>query len=322
MGFGIYLASRFSLEEVFKIIFCSVLVTVALSYAFAIALPKYGIMGGKHTGAWRGIFTHKNSLGGYLVFGLSVVMIGTFSKQKFFGGNLRISSIGKFLLPLSFLLLILTQSTSALLNAVVALLLLSCFNVIKTPDHLITPASTTMIISLASFILFLAIGLLETVLGAFGKDLTLTGRTEIWPLAIDKIQERPWLGYGYFSFWNGLDGESADIIRALRWPVPYAHNGFIDLTLYLGLVGLLLFLIGFSVAFIRSVFWIRIQNTAISFLPLIYMIYTAQANITESTLMVRNSGPWVLYTAIVYSLSYEVKKRRSVNQIGSEIDKP
>lgn len=39
------------------------------------------------------------------------------------------------------------------------------------------------------------------VLESTGKDLTLTGRTELWAAAVALIAERPFLGVGYQAFW-------------------------------------------------------------------------------------------------------------------------
>lgn len=42
----------------------------------------------------------------------------------------------------------------------------------------------------------------DLVVGVLGKDLTLTGRTELWAVALERIAERPWLGHGYLGFWR------------------------------------------------------------------------------------------------------------------------
>jgi len=41
----------------------------------------------------------------------------------------------------------------------------------------------------------LACGRMESVATMFGRDLTFTGRTEIWSYVVDAINERPVLGY-------------------------------------------------------------------------------------------------------------------------------
>ncbi len=44
----------------------------------------------------------------------------------------------------------------------------------------------------------------DIILGALGKDPTLTGRTLIWPYVIEAIRERPILGWGFCAFWSPL----------------------------------------------------------------------------------------------------------------------
>lgn len=79
----------------------------------------------------------------------------------------------------------------------------------------------------------------EDVASLIGRDVTLTGRTEIWDMALDAAARRPVVGYGYGAFWHPEGAEeSARIAARLNWPVPNAHNGLLDVTLELGLVGL------------------------------------------------------------------------------------
>jgi O-antigen ligase len=150
----------------------------------------------------------------------------------------------------------------------------------------------------------------EAVLGSLGKDLSLTGRTDIWPFVIDKIQERPLLGYGFAVFWNGLQGESAYIWRALKWTVPDSHNGFIDLWVDMGFVGFFLFCITFVQTLIRAVTWVRVTQSWITLWSLLLLVYLMLSNLSESALFARNSLIWVLYTALVFTLSLELKKRQ------------
>jgi exopolysaccharide production protein ExoQ len=67
-----------------------------------------------------------------------------------------------------------------------------------------------------------------------GRDVTLTGRTEIWA-AVKAAGTDPWLGVGFFSFW---DTPAARIVDA-RFPggLVTAHNGFLETYLDGGIVG-------------------------------------------------------------------------------------
>lgn len=74
--------------------------------------------------------------------------------------------------------------------------------------------------------------------GLIGRDATLTGRTEIWRLSLQSVQDRPLLGFGYGAFWHEDGPPDADLIRErLQYNVPHAHNGVLDAGLDLGMLG-------------------------------------------------------------------------------------
>jgi len=68
--------------------------------------------------------------------------------------------------------------------------------------------------------------------GLLGRDQTLTGRTEVWADAIAAWKQRPVVGYGFGSFWTDA--------RRKTYDIPTAHNGFLDILLEQGGLGLVL----------------------------------------------------------------------------------
>jgi O-antigen ligase len=132
--------------------------------------------------------------------------------------------------------------------------------------------------------------------GQLGKDRTLTGRTDLWAVAISMIEHRPWLGYGYSAFWrDGAPGPAAAFWAAVGWRTPHSHNGFIDLTLDLGLLGLLLFLTGLVTATIKAFGRARTGSTIGAVGPLVFLAYTVLYNLSESSLFKHNTLFWVVY---------------------------
>jgi len=166
-----------------------------------------------------------------------------------------------------------------------------------------------MVILIGSVVLFTGVltaafvlNLETIVVEILGKDLTLTGRTDIWRAAGDLIKMRPWLGYGYEAFWNGMDGPSAYIWRTVKWPAPDAHNGFVELTLHLGLIGLSIFLVGYVINLIRSIVKVRTTSGVDFIWPLLYLIYVPLSNITEQSLLKSNNIFWVIYVMVTLTL--------------------
>jgi exopolysaccharide production protein ExoQ len=82
-----------------------------------------------------------------------------------------------------------------------------------------------------------------------GKDSTLTGRTDIWNYVINDISLKPLLGWGYFGFWSPYNPAAVEISETVRWTVPQAHNGLLEMLLNVGVVGTAIFIF----LFIRNV---------------------------------------------------------------------
>lgn len=73
---------------------------------------------------------------------------------------------------------------------------------------------------------------LGDILSALGRDATFTGRTAIWASLLPVASQQPILGLGFGSFWTPL--------TRVHYLVGEAHNGYLDVVLELGIVGLVL----------------------------------------------------------------------------------
>jgi O-antigen ligase len=135
------------------------------------------------------------------------------------------------------------------------------------------------------------------VFASLGKDSTLTGRTDLWPLVIDMILKHPWIGYGYGGFWQGFNGESAYIWLNSGWNPIHPHNGYLAICLDLGILGLGLFFLGFSRNYLKALAWVRATKTALDIWPIVFMTYLVLANLTETSLLESNSSNWIFYVA-------------------------
>ena len=87
------------------------------------------------------------------------------------------------------------------------------------------------------------------VAGAVGRDPTLTDRTKIWSLLLS-MQANPLLGTGYESFWLGP--RLHKIWRSGLGSINEAHNGYLQVYLNLGMMGLFV-LVGFLIASYRTI---------------------------------------------------------------------
>ncbi|KAB8331470.1 O-antigen ligase family protein [Scytonema tolypothrichoides VB-61278] len=292
--FGIYLATRYTLKEQLQLLALAFSIQILLSFVFAVALPKYGVMGGNHQGKWRGVFHHKNVLGARMVVSSIIfLLLGHNVKNK------RIFIWATF--ALSFFILLRAASSSALVTLVIMIFAFYLFQTFRWSYQIMIP-SLIAITTIGEGLYFFLSSNAGALFDAIGKDATLTGRTDLWPLVIDMIRKQPWLGYGFGGFWQGLNGESAYILRGVGWPVTHPHNGFLAIWLDLGLLGLLIFLLGFLRAYIKAIALLRFSKTAEAMWPILYLTYVVLSNLTESTLLESNRITWVLYVAVALSL--------------------
>jgi exopolysaccharide production protein ExoQ len=81
------------------------------------------------------------------------------------------------------------------------------------------------------------------VVQALGRKPDLSGRKEIWSASLASA-ENPWIGTGYESFWNANAPKVNRILRDAGYidmsNLVSAHNGYLEVYLDLGLIGLFL----------------------------------------------------------------------------------
>lgn len=293
--FGMYFAIRYSLKEQLNLLFWALGLAVVSSFIFCLAFPSYGIMQGFDAGAWQGIYIQKNVLGLVMVLSTFVFLLRAISSVKY-----------RYLMwagvALSVSLVLLSNSKNALVVLLTILVLLPLYRALRWNLSWMLLFFIMAVIVLGSLATFV-VSNLETVLGMLGKDPTFTGRTRIWAAVLETVQERPWLGYGYNSFWLGLEGKSAYVARAVRWYPGQSHNGFLDLLVELGLLGVLVYLISFVLSCWRAVTFVRWNKTANSLWPLVYLTLSLLCNYSDSTILRQNNIYWVLYVAVTISTS-------------------
>ena len=294
MMFSLYFASRYTLREQLYLFGWVFGIGTIASLLFAILLPKFGIMGGIHAGAWRGIYTHKNGLGRTMLLSIIIFLLLalTTKKNRWLFWTLLGTSIA---------MLLLSKSSSPLINLMILMTIFLMLQIVRWNYLFLVPALMGILcVGTISYVLLITNA--GQIASAFGKDLTLTGRTDFWPLILDKIWENPWLGYGFGAFWQGLDGPSAYVWNASAFKAPNGHNGYLDLCLDLGLVGFAIYTIEFVTGVQRALIQIRTVSTADAFLPILLLCLVVLSNLTESSLVVQNNLLWTLQVSTFLSL--------------------
>lgn len=123
----------------------------------------------------------------------------------------------------------------------------------------------------------------ETIVSDFNRDLTLTGRTQIWRELLDKakIDDKIFFGYGIGGFWGDAGAPSSKINVDIFTEIRQAHNGLVELYLVNGL-----FLVACFVFFLSFVLK-KIQNMKYNYNEIVFfnffLVLFIFNNIVESS---------------------------------------
>ena len=183
-----------------------------------------------------------------------------------------------FLMFLTVWLLFISHSATAIFGTFLgcAMILSLNFSAVRSKVRNI---GSLLVISLIVFFIFqYCFNIMALVVSLLGRDMTFTGRTEIWNDLIS-VGTNPLIGAGYSSFWSG---DELDIIKQkYMFLLNSAHNGYLETYLNLGWIGLLL-LIGTIFSGFRKIKNDLQKNFRFNELRLTFFALALIANITEA----------------------------------------
>ncbi|MEO1240148.1 MAG: O-antigen ligase family protein, partial [Pseudomonadota bacterium] len=210
------------------------------------------------TAAWTGIYGSKNAFAGaastfaIIALGLSI-MRGPFA--------LRLSLLVGGAIGCAFV--VLAQSMGALVLMTVTLfacalcLVLGRLSGIATGVALLAGGLIAVLIAIVASAHIATLS--DAVLQSTGKDLTLTGRTELWAVAIALIKERPLLGVGYQAFWviGNAEAEALWYMFGIEARSGFNfHNLYLSNAVEIGLLGVALQMVVLLGAAIMTLRWV------------------------------------------------------------------
>lgn len=294
---GIYLAARFTLRQMVPLAALGFGISVGMNFLFCLAFPQFGIQVGMQEGAWRGMLIQKNSLACLVVFAAIPLLCTLFSGVK------RDRNWYWLGLVISSLLVVMSDSKTGLVIFLMMMVLIPIFQKMRSRNYLALPIFVCAMMAGTMVALFL-VGNYEEILLGLGRDPSLSGRTEIWEAMAEKIMQKPITGYGYNGFWLAREGESLDIWYRSKDLPPHGHNGYLNLTLDLGLMGLGLFLASYVKAFQRSFVWLRWTAGPEGLMPILFVSVMLIYNMTEEVLIANANfnAFWLFYVYLTTAI--------------------
>lgn len=264
-------------------------------------------------GAWHGLANHKNGFGAIA----SITLILWFhawltSEVRFLpamiGGMIAVTC------------LVLARSSTALATTIAVVLLLLVL--LRSPQSLrsyipyfvVLLVATLLIYALAILNLIPGMGtLLAPITALTGKDMTFTGRTEIWSIITEHIRLHPFFGSGYGAYWTSgpvVGTESYAFVERMNSFYPgSAHNGYLEIVNDLGWVGLMCVIGYIGVQVRQSLQLLQIdRHQATLYLALFFE--QAITNLSESHWFNVLSVDFVLMTLVTTALARALLEHR------------
>jgi O-antigen ligase len=297
-----------SQNELMRWFSVAALVLLALCYLGILLAPHLSIhlatdaQEPELAGNWRGSFGHKNvaaaMIAMLLFLGIYVARCGARISGVAiigFASLFLLYSAGKSSLMLCFAVLLLTSATSVVrsfwLRAVILLVPLLLLNLLSV--------GTVMFDGLAEIARLLPL------------DSTFTGRTDIWTFAVQALQKRLSIGYGFSSFWGSSSIQ--DLPEGREWAAfaSHSHNGYLDTALGMGLPGLALLVMVLVIEPLRNFHRADLggNNGPLTMALLRIWLFGLYLSSMESFFLDRADPLWFTFLLAVFGLHYLARFR-------------
>ena len=298
---AVYLNRRYTLEDLLDILFWLGVIFSVVSIYLAFVYPVVGTdLNPPYNGAWRGIFWHKNHLGNLIPIFNVIFLLQIFIPSSH--NSLIKKSVGIVFYLISLMLIYQARSASGFILVIIlhlAFFVLAIWT--KIHSRLRSMHYFVAFSILTVGVLLVALNL-EFVFGIFNREVTLTGRLPLWQYLFDRVfSKSPIWGFGFGSVWT-VESFRVSTQKFLGWgyPVMIGDNGFIDILLNGGVVGLLLFLIFYFRVGVASIRHLIFNRDMIGMFPVVFMVYTFFVNISFSMFLELESFIWLLCVYLLF----------------------
>jgi O-antigen ligase len=251
-------------------------------------------------GDWRGLHNHKNEAGAFCAICCILFLHASYQMRSFFCGPLLLIAAAVFL----FMTKSKTSGGFVLVAMAIGAMTSLCYN---------NPVFRKVVLSALAIGALLAISLVDiyydSLFAIFDDPAAFTGRSQIWPILVDYISDHPLLGSGYGSFWSVGDA-SPIFVYGSGWltKIFQAHNGYLELAVQTGLIGLALALAVLVARPLILLFSAPLHRQTSRWLICSILAFGCLHDLLESSLLDRANLTWVIMV-IMYCLLADARIR-------------
>lgn len=287
---------------------------IPLSVLFIKYYPTLGRRPTNGTGLdYTGVTTQKNTLGVIcMVYGVGLLwmLLCVYRDRENPSRRRRLMAYGAVLLMIVWLL-----SKCNSMTSIAGLTMAGIVMVFSTRPSLVRKRAVVhllvlAVIGISLFAIFFQQG--GGLLKDIGRNSTLTGRTQVWSIVLS-IPNNRWVGTGYASFWLGH--RLQEIWQAMpNLHIDEAHNGYIEVYLNLGWVGVSLIALLLGTAY-RKIITLFRQDPEKGALLLGFLLIVIFESLTEAAFRMM-SPTWFFFNLVLLAaFPHIVAESRS--EIGS-----
>jgi O-antigen ligase len=199
------------------------------------ALDRFGI--------WRGVAPHKNTLGQISLISV-IFLTAIYMKQE----SLKSKTIISALIVVGIVLLFGSKSSTSIVTFLILFSLSATLIIDKIFDIIGIRRTVSLFLTIVIIVIFILMILLapeviEAAVGQTGKDLTFTGRVDLWADIWEETKKHLFQGAGFQGYWVVTSAKVEQLYEVYPWLPIQAHNGYLDIINEVGIIGLAIFLL-------------------------------------------------------------------------------
>ncbi len=293
-------ASLLPIRQVFSVLNAAFYCMLIWTFV-ATAMDPYNTMNHINAGTgqielpgWHGSFLHKNHMTPYLVLGLCSTM--TFEPRRWVKWVAFVSTA---------FLIVMSQSDAGVASLLAVMSLYAWLRRYRQVGR----SRDGVLIGLAAVIMAVSVAVIVIVVPVLaygiGPEITLTSRVDIWQASWGPMMERFWTGWGVGGMWFDQSVYPTSAINdEIGFIVFHAHSSFVELMLWLGLPGLVLYVAGYGVTVSGSLDLVRRGSNVGIWATLVCALLFIHSLVEVAVL-----GPWPSVLLLVRILTLRERRR-------------
>ncbi|MGK6319197.1 O-antigen ligase family protein [Sphingomonas sp. DT-204] len=243
-------------------------------------------------GAWRGFFFHKNIAGAVMALTFVVCAQAFFSTRKW------------SFAVLSVLALVFVIGTKSKTSTALCLVILLASSIYRLLSGSISKRAVLLLLVGAGMVTFLGlyIAFQPTIERLFADPTSFTGRVSIWKVDFDYLADHPYLGAGFGGFWQvgELSPSRQYINQQFHLFTAHSHNGYLEILVTTGPVGLVLLLLSFVA---MPAYWFLTGATRNNVLLLSTAFgiwsFVLYQNLLETSFFDKDRQVWIIFLSAI-----------------------